>query len=58
MREERETEGNEDWSDLDWQAPDEELDHVLVSIEGEKKEVDPAGIEPATFRMPSERSPS
>ena len=47
----------EEWSDLEWQPPDEELDNVLVPVEGEK-EVDPAGIEPATSRVPLWRSPS
>ncbi len=49
--------GQEDWSQLDWKPPDEELDHVLVPVEGER-EVDPAGLEPATSAMPSQRSPS
>jgi hypothetical protein len=47
----------EEWSDLDWQPPDEELDHVLVPVEGEK-EVDPRGLEPLAFWLPARRSPS
>ena len=57
MAEKREADGTEGWSDLAWQPPDEELDHVLVSIEGEK-EVDPGGLEPPASAMPSQRSPS
>ena len=57
MAEKREADVTEKWSELEWQPPDEELDHVLVPVEGEK-EVDPAGIEPATSRVPLWRSPS
>jgi hypothetical protein len=57
MAEKPEAGGNEEWSDLDWHAPDEELDHVLVSHEGEK-EVDPGGLEPPASCVPRRRSPS
>ena len=57
MAEKHDVGETEEWSDLEWKPPDEELDHVLVPVEGEK-EVDPAGLEPATSAMPSQRSPS
>ena len=57
MAEKPEGAGQEEWSDLDWQPPDEELDHVLVPVEAEK-EVDPRGLEPLTFWLPARRSPS
>jgi hypothetical protein len=47
----------EEWSELEWQPPDEDLDHVLVPVEVEK-EVDPRGLEPLTFWLPARRSPS
>ena len=47
----------EEWSDLEWQPADEELDDVLVPVEGEK-EVDPRGLEPLAFWLPARRSPS
>jgi hypothetical protein len=49
--------GQEEWSELEWKPPDEELDHVLVPVEGEK-EVDPRGLEPLAFWLPARRSPS
>jgi hypothetical protein len=58
MAEKPEAGGNEEWSDLDWHAPDEELDHVLVEHEGGEKEVDPRGLEPLAFWLPARRSPS
>ena len=57
MAEKREADGTEKWSRLQWQPPDEELDHVLVAVEGEK-EVDPRGLEPLAFWLPARRSPS
>lgn len=30
-------EQNEEWSDLPWGAPDEELDHVLVEHDGNEE---------------------
>lgn len=48
---------NEAPDELDWKAPDEELDHVLVSVDGEK-EVDPGGLEPPASCVPRRRSPS
>jgi hypothetical protein len=47
----------EEWTELEWRPPDEELDHVLVPVEGEK-EVDPRGLEPLAFWLPARRSPS
>jgi hypothetical protein len=57
MPENADTRDTEDWGELDWQPPDEELDHVLVPVEGEK-EVDPRGLEPLAFWLPARRSPS
>jgi hypothetical protein len=46
-----------EWSDLEWKPPDEELDHVLVPVEGDT-EVDPGGLEPPASCVPRRRSPS
>ena len=57
MAEKHDVGETEEWSDLEWKPPDEELDHVLVPVEGEK-EVDPAGLEPAASTLPASRSPN
>ena len=43
MGEKKEDEGEpEEWSDLEWHTPDEQLDDVLVPVENDDEEVDPS----------------